>query len=122
FARESSLLRVRNVGCILVSAAVLSILPLAGNVEAGEVSSQAYLQNDTKSGVDAALWLESSLKRIFPKTAPGTTNLTLFAARNGRISFQACLQNRSIRAQKAQCSIGGADDLKVQGRSVGLGA
>src|SRR5207302_9798025 len=67
FARESSLLRVRNVGCILVSAAVLSILPLAGNVEAGEVSSQAYLQNDTKSGVDAALWLESSLKRIFPK-------------------------------------------------------
>src|SRR5438105_4634674 len=64
FARESSLLRVRNVGCILVSAAVLSILPLAANVEAGEVSSQAYLQNDTKSGVDAALWLESSLKRI----------------------------------------------------------
>src|SRR3954465_201242 len=39
-----------------------------------------------------ALWLETSLKRVFPNTDPGLPQIKLLAARNGKISFQACLR------------------------------
>src|SRR5687767_847812 len=42
----------------------------------------------------ATFWLESSLKRVFPTTEPGSTNLHLLAARQSKTAFQVCLQNR----------------------------
>ena len=59
-----------------------------------------------------SLWLDSSLTRIFPQTKPGSTKLELLAARNGTISFQACLRNDRTYALRIDGAIEGADDLK----------
>ena len=69
---------------------------------------------------NVAFWLATSLKRIFPSSEPGDANLELLAARNSRISFQACLKNRRTDELKAECAVIGADDLKPQVRYVGL--
>ncbi len=75
---------------------------------------------DGKPGASAACWLESSLKRVFPVSAPGTTNLHLLAARNSRIAFQACVQNRGPQPFPVGCSLSGADDLSPRIRRVGF--
>jgi len=77
------------------------------------------LEPDGKSGPAVAFWLESSLKRVFPASAPGTTNLHLLAARNSRIAFQACLRNRRVHPLSVECSVAGADDLQATVRRVG---
>lgn len=68
----------------------------------------------------AAFWLETSLKRIFPATVPGATNLHLLAARQTKIAFQACFQNRGTQPLFVNCNVVGADDLKPQVRLVGF--
>jgi len=92
------------------------VFALQGNAAAG----QPCWIVDTKGGIRANLWLESSLKRVFPKTPPGSTNLNILASRNGRTSFQACVQNCSSRTLKVQCSIGDVKELKAQVRALGL--
>jgi hypothetical protein len=75
---------------------------------------------DGKPGAPVALWLETSLKRVFPASPAGTvTNLPLLAARNGRIAFQACLKNRQPDSLAVECSVLSAEDLKPQVRRVG---
>jgi hypothetical protein len=66
------------------------------------------------------LWLETSLKRIYPQTRPGSTKLELLAPRNGTISFQACVRNERQYALRLDGAVEGADDLKGQTRLVGL--
>lgn len=73
-----------------------------------------------KSTEGVAIWLESSLKRIFPASPAGSTNLNLLAARNGKIAFQVGLRNREIYWQHIECSLADADDLKSQVRLVGF--
>ena len=68
----------------------------------------------------AAFWLETSLKRIFPSTEPGNTALHLLAARNSKIAFQACLQNRTKDALYVNCDVSGADVFKPMVRLVGF--
>src|SRR5262249_16331973 len=46
--------------------------------------------------------------------------LSIPTPRNGRASFQVCVQNCSSRALKVQCSISDAKELKTQVRVVGL--
>jgi hypothetical protein len=41
----------------------------------------------------ATFWQETSLKRVFPTTAPGSPDLHLLAVRQTRTAFQAFLQN-----------------------------
>src|SRR3954469_3829849 len=67
-----------------------------------------------------ALWLETSLKRVFPNTEPGSSQLKLLAARNGTISFQACLRNNRIWPLRTNCKLTGGDDLGARVRLVGL--
>lgn len=67
-----------------------------------------------------SLWLDTSLKRIFPNTAPGSLTLHLLAARNGRVSFQACLRNDRVWPLRTDVQLVGADDLRPQARLVGL--
>ncbi|MFO1498198.1 MAG: DUF4091 domain-containing protein [Verrucomicrobiota bacterium] len=73
---------------------------------------------DTDNG--AAFWLETSLKRVFPATPPGSMHLRLLAARNSKTAFQACLQNRRTQPLYVDCKVVGADDLKPQVRLVGF--
>src|SRR5205814_4830950 len=68
----------------------------------------------------ASFWLETSLKRVFPTSEPGSTNLNLIAARQSKIAFQACFQNRRAEPLFVDCKILGADDLKPQVRLVGF--
>lgn len=66
-------------------------------------------------------WLESSLRRVYPKTPAGTRrSLTLLAARNDRLSFQVCLRNSSLDQEaKAEVIAESPEDLRVQARRVG---
>ncbi len=73
-----------------------------------------------KPKADVAFWLETSLKRVFLKTAPGTNELQLLAARNSRIAFQACLKSQRMGEIHAECQVLNADDLKPRIRYVGL--
>ena len=83
------------------------------------ISAPLIVEPDGKPGPSVAFWLETSLKRVFPASPPGTTNLHLLAARNSRIAFQACLQNRRVHPLNVECSVSGGDDLKPQVRRVG---
>src|SRR5438105_1604847 len=66
------------------------------------------------------VWLETSLKRIFPSTqAAARTDLPLVSARNQRVSFQACVRNETTKRVKVECSVSGAADLKIETRRVG---
>ena len=71
--------------------------------------------NETK------FWLETSLTRVFPNSAPGSAApLKLLAARNERISFQACARNLRIGMIRVKASVQGADDWKPMVRRVGF--
>jgi hypothetical protein len=83
------------------------------------VGGPLVVQPEGKAGASVAFWLESSLRRVFPASAPGTTNLQLLAARGSRIAFQACAQNRRVHPLKVECSVAGAEELKPQVRRVG---
>ncbi len=69
---------------------------------------------------EIATWLETSLHRVFPASAPGEKSLSLLAARNGRIAFQACVRNGRTHPLAVECSIADVDDLKPRVRFVGL--
>ena len=65
-------------------------------------------------------WLQSSLKRVFPSSPAGAgERLELLAARNERVSFQACLRNLTPEVLKPQVSVSKAEDLGVVVRRVG---
>jgi hypothetical protein len=68
----------------------------------------------------AKVWLESSLRRVFPKTQPGSSELRLLAARNMRLSFQVAARNEHTKLLFVECAIAGTDDLKPRVRAVGL--
>lgn len=71
------------------------------------------------SAVDC--WIESSLKRVYPKTPPGNRKtMTLLAARNDRVSFQVCVRDRSEEQEcKVEISAEASDDLRIRVRRVG---
>lgn len=69
---------------------------------------------------DVAFWLETSLKRVFPRSLPGSPRLELLAARNSRIAFQACLKNLRLGDLNAECAVLGADQFQPRVRYVGL--
>jgi hypothetical protein len=76
--------------------------------------------DEKKPESKAALWLETSLRRVYPQSPAGTTNLTLLAARNSKIAFQACIRNQSTEWINVECSVSGEEDLKQQVRAVGF--
>lgn len=72
---------------------------------------------------DAALscWLESSLNRVFPQSPPREAAPSdLLAARNSRISFQACFRNNTTAVSTVECTVKEADQLSPMIRFVAL--
>jgi hypothetical protein len=98
----------------------LSLVLLTGSSFGAKVSTNAPATPTAKSEPAAAFWLESSLQRVFPSTLPGKQELHLLAARNSRVSFQACLRNQGERALYVDARVAGADDLKPLVRLVGF--
>ncbi len=73
-----------------------------------------------KPGQSVKFWLETSLKRVYPKSQPGDAKpLEILAPRNGQVSFQAVLRNDRPWEFNATCTVTGADDLQIQVRRVG---
>ena len=68
----------------------------------------------------AQCWLQSSLERVFPGSpAREASPFEVIAARNGRVSFQACIRNTSGSPLAASLSVDGPDDIDVRIRRVG---
>jgi hypothetical protein len=99
------------------------LLAVHGPLGAAEPPSPAgarAVKVGTAPDAKALFWLESSLRRVYPDTPPGSTELQLIAPRNGRVSFQACLRTEDVNGLSVECQIAGADDLKPRVRWVGL--
>lgn len=66
-------------------------------------------------------WLETTLKRVYPTSAPGdSTRLDMLAARNEKVSFQACFRNGKTNSALVRCEVVGADGWKARVRRVGF--
>ena len=99
---------------------VIALATLVCSVTA-HASWPLTVEPDGKPGLKVLFWLESSLKRVYPKSAPGdSAPLDMIAPRNGQVSFQACLRNDRPQELKPTCTVTGADDLKIQVRRVGF--
>ncbi|MDF2652706.1 MAG: hypothetical protein K0Q73_8511, partial [Paenibacillus sp.] len=87
-----------------------SVMPLPCNLQFDAVQEDSY----------AAFWLQSSLKRVFPKSEPdGSHELSLTSARNARTSFQACLKNNRPLSLTVECDVHAPEGMSVQVRRVG---
>src|SRR5687767_13855856 len=76
----------------------------AAAAEAPEEAARRPLERN-----DVAFWLETSLKRVYPNSAPGSAEpLTMLAARNQKLSFQACFGNRKTNSVRMRCDLSGA--------------
>jgi hypothetical protein len=65
-------------------------------------------------------WLQSSLRRLYPSSsACAGEPFELLAARNERVSFQACLRNLTPSQIRVQVAVSGMDDLGILVRRVG---
>jgi Domain of unknown function (DUF4091) len=75
---------------------------------------------DAGAASAAKVWIETSLHRVFPTSPEGTmTELNLISERNHKISFQACLRDKTNKKLHVLCSTSGSSDLKVTIRRVG---
>lgn len=65
-------------------------------------------------------WLQNSLTRVYPSTEASSCDAPLFfAARNEKISFQACARNIGYDCKNIQVSVEGPDSLDITIRRVG---
>lgn len=102
---------------VLVMAFVvfLALNPLALNADEAR---RVTLGDEQEPTVE--LWLASSLTRVFPNTKPGSAKLELLAARNGTVSFQACMRNERVWSLLVNGAIEGSESLGSQVRLVDL--
>jgi hypothetical protein len=76
------------------------------------------LSYDTSSQL--RFWLETSLKRIYPNSQPGEKmSLKIIAAKNERVSFQACVRNFSTDSAIVKCELVHDTDSTSMVRRVG---
>jgi hypothetical protein len=82
----------------------------------------ALLMLCTDASAQVSCWLETSLRRVYPKTAPppSPVELNIPAARNGRFAFQVAVRNGAGRRLSVKCAATpDGSDLNVQIRRVG---
>ena len=73
---------------------------------------------ESNSGV--SVWLQSSLKRVFPNSPPmQISTLQLLSARNQHLSFQVCVRNETQQNLQVFCNVAQVADLQTQVRRVG---
>jgi hypothetical protein len=108
---------------------MLKSLAGAGAVAAGSFPlSRALAERAQPSDSPRALehdsmqfWLASSLARIYPNSSPGGAEpLELLAARNQKLSFQACFRNLKTNSVKVSCRISDAAGCDARVRRVGF--
>ena len=110
--------RLTPIGAIACLAGLLVVFP--GESLAAEPARAVGPARAGGSADAPPVWLESSLRRVFPDTPPGAKELSLLAARNTRVSFQVALRTADAVKTKTACAVSGADDLKPRVRFVAL--
>jgi hypothetical protein len=94
--------------------------PAAAGAPAAGSRGPIILREGGAEGAPVSVWLTSSLRRIYPGSPPGSSELRLLAARNGKVAFQAGFRNERLRPIEVDCQVEGADDLRPRVRLVGL--
>lgn len=106
--------------CTLLFLTALVLIACSGATLAEPVKGPVVVQRSGAPGSKVAVWLETSLKRVFPRSDPGPrTALELATPRNARLSFQVCYQNQSTDALRPECSVSAPEGVDVQVRRVG---
>ena len=115
-------------GKAAVGAGLGSTLLATGGVAAANAlgTPDGALETEAAAADDAAVrsggmafWLESSLRRVFPGSeARRNGRIELLAARNERISFQACVRNTTLSMVNVRVSVSGPDDIGILVRRV----
>ncbi len=96
------------------------VILVMSNGSVARSAGPLVVEPDASPGPRVLFWLESSLKRVFLTSEPGTSGLAgLVVPRNGRASFQACLRNDRPWPLKVQCSVSGGEGLNIVVRRVG---
>jgi len=109
-----------RVGNLLVLGVALALVVARGTGAAAAESAARAVQLESSPQSTAHVWLETSLNRIFPDAAPGSTDLSLLAPRNARASFQVAVRTGDLVKTATSCSVTGADDVSPRVRFVGL--
>ena len=65
----------------------LLVFQPAAYAASNQISAPLMIATEGKPALNAACWLETSLKRVFPASPAGTTNLALLAAAAQRLSL-----------------------------------
>jgi hypothetical protein len=120
--REGALMNRREVLKSLASAAAVgtfsAMAPTAIAATATTAPAPASAPARPLEKNDLQFWLETSLKRVYPNSPPGSAApLRLLAARNQKLSFQACFGNRKINSVRVRCEVVGAPqgwDVRVR--------
>jgi len=101
-------------------AALALVLCAAPSRVRAAAENALLIGSENHPGPHMALWLETSLNRVYPMSPAGSTNLSLLGARNGKLSFQACVRTGETPATEVSCSVSGPEDIKPEVRVVGL--
>lgn len=102
---------------ILVGAGAMTCMTAT---EAASENAKRANSTDPIERDDLCFWLETSLKRVFPNSPPGSAApLHLLAARNERLSFQACFRNKRTTMTRVRLSVQDDPDCSVLIRRVG---
>lgn len=106
----------------IAGAGTLSVLSLTAHGEnSNKENSKETRRSEALEKNEIKFWLETSLKRVYPTSPPGSAQpLSLLAARNEKISFQACFRNLKTNSVRMRCEVVGAEDCKAQVRRVGF--
>ena len=96
-----------------------------GVTATGTAALAAATSNDARGGAPleqhgVKFWSETSLKRIFPNSAPGSAaTLELTTARNAQLSFQVCFRNLKDCSIRVRAAIEAPPGWTVRVRRVG---
>ncbi|WP_337173127.1 DUF4091 domain-containing protein [Paludisphaera sp.] len=111
---------MRNRSLPIATFALASWAAIAARADDARPAPPAIRAEIGEARAPVAYWLESSLRRVYPATTPGSSSLAMTVPRAGRASFQVCVRNDSIHPVGFRCAVAGADDLKPRVRLVGL--
>lgn len=106
---------------LLAGTGALSLLP--ASAREGKPATEPVERAKSVTAViknELAFWLETSLKRVYPTSPAGNAELTLLAARNEKISFQACFRNEKVNSAIVSCEVVADNGFKPVIRRVGF--
>lgn len=104
-----------------LAAGALSLMGLDTLAGSTKAEPAKLLNNEFIEKNQTRFWLQTSLKRVYPNSLPeGKKKLSLIAAKNEQISFQACFRNLMTDSSIAKCEIENAGNIKARVRRVGF--